>query len=308
MELKRFITLYKKYNYLLLLLPALVLYTVFVAYPFVSSLFLSFFEWPGVGAKTFVGLANYKQVLFGSMQVEFFRALGHNAIFFALGWSLDIGIGLALALILATRLKGHRFFETLFFLPNTLSIVIVGFLWGLLLNPQRGFVNRFFEAVGLDFLAQPWLGDTTLALPTVIVVSSWRGMGFYLLVLLAAMLNIPKELFEAADIDGASIWQKIRNITIPLLVPTIGTLTILKLIWSFNIFDIVFAMTGTQAGPAHATDVLGTLFYRIAFGGLGSSYVDMGLGATVITLMFIVIFPISLIYVYFTERADQDAA
>ena len=295
---------YNRYSYLLMLLPALILYSVFVVYPFISSLFLSLFQWSGMGPKTFVGLANYKQVLFGTMQLEFFRALGHNIFFFAFSLLLEFVVGLVLALILASRLRGHRFFETLFFLPNTLSIVIVGFLWGLLLNPQRGFINRFFEAVGLDFLVLPWLGDPALALPTVVAVSSWRAMGFYVLVLLAALLDIPQELYEAADIDGASFWQKTRRITFPLLLPTLGTLTILHFIWSFNVFDIVYAMEGTQAGPAHATDVLGTLFYRIAFGGLGSSYVDMGLGATVISLMFLLIFPISMAYVFYTERQN----
>lgn len=300
----RVVRAYRKYSFLLMLLPAFLLYTLFVAYPFISSLSLSFFQWSGVGDKTFVGLANYQQVLFGSMQVEFFRALGHNVFFFVFSLALELIIGLALALILASRLRGHRFFETLFFLPNTLSIIVVGFLWGLLLNPQNGFVNRFFDAIGLSMLSQPWLGDTSLALPTVVAISSWRAMGFYILVLLAALLNIPKELYEAADIDGASFWDKTTRISLPLLLPTMGTLTILHFIWSFNVFDIVYATEGAQGGPAHSTDVLGTLFYRIAFGGLGASYVDMGLGATVITLMFLLIFPISLFYVFSTERAN----
>lgn len=300
--MRRLVALYDRNSHFALLVPAVVLYTVFVAYPFISSLHLSFFRWSGVGPKTFVGLANYREVLFGIMSTEFFRALGHNVVFFVVSWFLDIGIGLILALILAVRLRGYRFFETLFFLPNTLSIVVVGFLWSLLLNPQRGFVNKFLEALGLGSLARPWLGDPALALPTVIAVSSWRAMGFYVLVLLAAILNIPRDLYEAAEIDGASPWQQVRRITVPLLVPTIGTLTILKFIWSFNVFDIVYAMEGTQAGPAYATDVLGTLFYRIAFGGLGASHVGMGLGATVVTLMFLVIFPVSLAYVFLTER------
>ncbi len=292
----------KKYSFLWMLAPAFILYTMLIAYPFVSSLILSFFKWPGVGKKIFVGLANYKNVLTGYMSREFYRALGHNVIFFILSWILGVIPGLIFAIFLTARIWGNNFFKTLYFIPNTLSIVIVGFLWSLLLNPQWGFVNQFLKFVGLGFLAKPWLGDTTLALPTIIVVNAWRSMGFYILTFLAGIVGINRELFEAARIDGANERQIIFRIVIPQLYPIIGTVTILKVIWSFNVFDIIFAMEGTQAGPAGATDVLGTLFYRIAFGGLGSSEVGMGLGATVVTLIFLIVFPVSIIYVFMVEK------
>ncbi len=288
-----------------MLVPALAIYTMLIAYPFVSSLALSFFKWPGIGPKEYVGLANYKNVLTGYMSREFYRALGHNVIFFILSWLTGIIPGLIFALFLSAGIWGTNFFKTLFFIPNTLSIVIVGFLWSLLLNPQWGFINQALKIVGLGVLAKPWLGDTTLALPTIILVNAWRSMGFFILTFLAGIVGIDREMFEAARIDGANEWQIITKIIVPQLIPIIGTLTILKVIWSFNVFDIVFAMEGTQAGPAGSTDVLGTLFYRIAFGGLGSSDVGMGLGATVVTLIFLIVFPISIIYVYLVEKRTK---
>ncbi|MCX8012722.1 MAG: sugar ABC transporter permease [Rectinema sp.] len=292
----------RKQSYLLMLLPAIALYTVFVAYPFISSLSLSFYDWPGIGPKKFIGLANYRNVLSGFMSNEFYRALGHNIYFFI--WSLILSVipGLFFAFLLSADIKGTKFLKVIYFFPNTLAIVVVGFLWGLLLNPQWGLINQLFKAIGLKVLARPWLGDTKLALPTIIFVTAWRGLGFYILVYLAAILGIDREMTEAARIDGASEMQIAWRIILPHLLPIIATTSMLKFIWTFNIFDIVYAMEGTQGGPAGSTDVLGTLFYRIAFGGLGSSQVGMGLGATVVTLIFAIVFPVSIFYVFIVEK------
>ncbi len=295
---------FQQYNYLILIVPALLLYAVFIAYPFFSSLFLSFFKWPGIGPKIFVGFDNYKNVLSGYMSREFYRALGHNFYFLFLNWTLSIIPGIILALSLAAGLRGSDVFKTIFFIPNTLSIVIVGFLWALLLNPQWGMINQVLKAIGLDSLAKPWLGDTKLALPTIIVITGWRGMGFYVLTFLAAIVGIDRSMLDAGRIDGANERQIIFRLVLPQMIPIITTVTILKIIWSFNIFDIIFAMEGTQGGPAGSTDVLGTLFYRIAFGGLGSSQVGMGLGATVVTLIFLIVFPVSVLYIYIIEKRE----
>ena len=291
-----------RYGFLLMLAPALVLYTAFVAYPFVSSLALSFYDWPGIGPKKWVGWANYANVLFGAMSREFLPALGHNFYFFALSWVQSMLPGLVLAIGLAAGLRGTNAFKAIFFVPNTLSVVIVGFLWGLLLNPQWGIINQTLKVIGLGVLARPWLGDLNLAFPTIITVNSWRGMGFYVLVFLAGIVGISKEIPEAGRIDGASEVQIALRLVLPQILPLVGTLTMLKVIWSFNVFDIIFAMEGAQAGPAGASDVLGTLFYRIAFGGLGASQIGMGLGATVVTLIFFLVFPVSIVYVYTVDR------
>ena len=286
-----------------MLAPLAVVYTVFIAYPFFSSLVLSFFEWPDIGPKTYIGLDNFRNVLAGFMRREFFRAFRHNIIFFLLSWVLSILPGYLLALCLYTVVKGSSFFKTVFFIPNTLSIIIVGFLWGLLLNPQWGAVNRFLAVFGIQ--GPPWLGDTKLALPTIIAVSCWRSMGFYILTFLAAILGVDRSMIEAAGVDGAKISTVAVRIITPQIYPLLGTLTILLLIWNFNIFDIVFAMEGAQGGPAGSTDVLGTLFYRIAFGGLGSSNIGMGLGASVVTLIFLIVFPFSILYIMTVEKRSK---
>ncbi|GAB1482531.1 sugar ABC transporter permease [Treponema sp.] len=292
----------------LMLFPAVALYTLFVAYPFASSLSLSFYDWAGIGPKTFIGFENYKNVLVGFMSTEFYRAFWHNVVFFV--WSLILSVipSLFFAFLLAVGMKGTGWLKVAFFFPNTLAIVVVGFLWALLLNPQWGLINQLFKAIGLNFLARAWLGDMKLALPTIIVVTAWRGLGFYVLVYLAAILGVDREETEAARIDGATEIQIASRIILPHLLPIIATTSILKFIWTFNIFDIVYAMEGSQGGPAGTTDVLGTLFYRIAFGGLGSSQTGMGLGATVVTLIFLIVFPVSIFYVFVLEkRVERNA-
>ena len=193
----------RSYGFLLMLVPALILYTAFVAYPFLSSLILSFYDWPGIGPKKWVGLANYANVLGGVMSKEFYPAFAHNILFFAVSWLESIIPSLILAFGLAAGLRGTNAFKAIFFIPNTLSIVIVGFLWGLLLNPQWGIINQTLKAVGLASLALPWLGNMNTALVTIVTVNSWRGMGFYILVLLAGIVGISREIPEAGRIDGA---------------------------------------------------------------------------------------------------------
>ncbi|WP_036222570.1 carbohydrate ABC transporter permease [Mesoaciditoga lauensis] len=297
----------KKKYILLFVLPALTLYVTFVIYPFIYSFILSFYRWPGAGARTFVGLQNFKDVLFGSFGSEFRNAFLHNIYYFILVTILELGLGFLLAIFLVSIVKGKRFFQMMVYLPNIISMILVGFIWSMMLNPQIGLVNQVLTHIGLGVLARPWLGDPNLALNTVIAVNVWRNLGFYVLVFTASLLDIPRELLEAAYIDGASNFKVITKILFPLTLPTFQTLSILLFIWTFNVFDIVYALEGAQAGPFRSTDVLGTLFYRTAFGGLGSSRADFGLGAAVAVLIFVVVMPLSLVYAYIVDRRSRNA-
>ncbi len=283
------------------------IYSFIVIYPLISSLVLSLYRWPGVGERVFVGLQNFRTIFTGAFRTELFNAFFHNVYFFVLNTSLELGLGFLIAIMLASKIRGAKIFRTLTFIPNMIPIVIVGFMWRLFLNPQVGLVNQFLQTVGLGGLARPWLGDADLALTTIIFVNVWRNLGFYVLVILAAILDIPNELFEAAYIDGANNRKVVWRIIFPLTFSTFRTLAILLFIWSFNIFDMVYALTGVQAGPFRSTDVLGTLFYRTAFGGLGAAAVDMGLGASITVFIFAVVMPASILYVYLAERRQRGA-
>jgi len=286
-------------------IPALSLYTLFVIYPFGYSLFLSFFKWSGAGPKLFVGLDNFKSILFGRMSQEFINALLHNFYFFARNALCELGVAFLIAIVLASRIWGQRFFRTIVYLPNVISMVLVGFIWVMMLNPQWGLINQVLKAVGLKHLAQPWLGQPKTALTTVILVNVWRNIGFYILVFLAAIIGIPNDIFDAAYIDGAKNWRVIWKIIFPMTFSTFQTLLILIFIWSFNIFDVVYSLAGVQAGPVRSTDVLGTVFYRTAFGGLGSSGQDYGLGAAIVVLIFLMVIPLSMIYALMMDRRKR---
>lgn len=293
-----------RHAYLLMLAPALFMYLLFIIWPFLNSIRMSFYDWPGVGPMDdFVGLDNYRLILTRApFNDQFFNAFEHNIEVFALRTAFWLAVGFGLALILSRRLPGVGIFKTLYFIPNALSVVIVGFLWNLLLNPQFGPVNQLLRAVGLDSLARPWLGDPTLALPSIIVVSAWASMGFPILVFLAAIIDIPSDLVDAARVDGAGEWRVIRDVVLPLLRPVLLTLIALNFIWSFESFELIFAMEGASGGPFYATDVLGTFFYRVAFGGMGATFTGMGLGAAITTVMLLIVLPVSALVIVLQRR------
>jgi raffinose/stachyose/melibiose transport system permease protein len=280
---------------ILMLGPALVLYGVLVLYPMVNSFFLSLYAWPGVGPRRWVGLENYiKLFTRPPWSFDFGNALSHNVLLFGLAIVLKLVVGMLLALVLAENYRGARVYRTVVFLPIVISLIAVGFLWKLMLQPQWGAVPGLLRLVGLGHLVKPWLGDARLALVTIAVINAWRSMGFVVVVLGAAMLAIPAELDEAAIIDGASTAKRWRYITVPLSIPTVLTLLTLEFIWSFEQFDLVYALETSEGGPSRATDVLGLLFYRSAFGGFSGTQTQMGFGAAIAFTMFLMILPISI--------------
>lgn len=300
----------KQHSYLLMLVPGLAMYLAFIIWPFANTIRVSFYNWSGLGPlDDFVGLRNYTN-LFNRAPInrQFSNALSNTAQVFLLSTILSTFVGLMFALILSRKIPGSRFYQALYFMPNTLSVVVVGFLWNLLLNPQFGAVNAVLRSIGLDSLARPWLGDPDFALPSIVAVSAWANMGFPVLIFLAAILGIPSDLLEAARLDGASELRVIASIVIPLLWPTLITLIVLNFIASVNTFELVFAMAGSEGGPFFATDVLGTLFYRMAFGGVGGVYAGTGLGgaAALATLMLVVVLPVSIFVIIYQRKVSHE--
>ena len=281
-----------RHIYVAFILPGLLLYGVFMVYPLLSAMVYSVFRWDGLLRSGFAGLENFKTVLTGvAYQPRFWGALGHNAIFFAFTLTLQTTIGLYLAVQLTKERKGTAAFQTIYFIPYTLSMVVVGFLCLQLLNPTWGAIPRGLRTLGLAGWVHPWLGDTGTALITVILVNFWRWVGFPVLVFKAGLQSIPKELREAAAVDGATKTRLFRYITLPLLIPTIMMMSIMTFIWDFNAFDLIFVMQGSSGNPHYATDVLATLFYRTAFGDstTGGAAGEIGIASAIAVLMFIII-------------------
>ncbi len=276
----------------LFLLPAFLLYTVFMIWPLFQSLYFSFFEFKGLARGDFVGLRNFQELLTRyPVNEQLPRAFLHNIYFFVGTMAIQNTMGLLFARLLHGSRRGKRFFQTVYILPYLISALVVGYLWSLMLNPLFGPVNQVLKAIGLEELALPWLGDPRTALPAIILVNAWQWMGFPMLLFSAGLANITDDLREAAQIDGATHWKLFRHIELPLLLPVIGIVTVLTFIGNFNAFGIVWAMGGVNGEPAGATDVLGLVFYRTAFrGGIDA----FGLASALAVLMFVFIFGVSM--------------
>lgn len=294
---------------LIFLAPALIIYGAFMAYPLISSLSYSLFEWDGFIRRGFAGISNFVTVLTRWPYNErFFGALGHNALFFVLTFALQTTLGLLVAVLLARKMRGSAFFQAAYFLPHTLSLVVVAFLWRMLLNPTWGAVAQGLRRVGLGDWVRPWLGQSDTALLAVIFVNAWAWLGFPILVYLAALQAIPKEFEEASLVDGANRWQIFRYVTFPLLLPSLAMVTILTFIWDFNAFELVFVMQGASGPPAYATDLLATFFYRTAFGDptTGGEPGQIGIAAAIGVLMLLLIGVVSAFGVRFTQRSQTE--
>lgn len=273
--------------------PALLLYTVFIIYPLLSALQYSLFEWQGTRQVGFAGLGNFIDLFTRyPFNEQLVRAFWHNVVFFVGTMAIQNTLGLTFAVLLHRSRFGKRLLQTLYTLPYLVSPLVVGYLWSLILNPTFGPLNAALRAAGLDGLALPWLGDPRTALPAIILVNAWQWVGFPMLLFGAALAGLPDELEDASRVDGASAWQHFRHITLPLLTPAIGTLTVLTFVGNFNVFGIVYAMGGSEGGPAGSTDVLGLLFWRTAFRG---DVEAIGRSSALAVLMFIVIFGTSLL-------------
>lgn len=299
-----------KNNHLVMFLaPAIIIYGLFMAYPLVSSLSYSLFEWDGFLRKGFAGLKNFGTVLTRWPYNErFWSALTHNAYFFVVTFLIQTTLGLLVAVLLAKKRRGFAFFQTAYFLPYTLSLVVVGFLWRMLLNPTWGALAQGLKRMDLAGAVQPWLGQSSTALTAVVLVNAWSWLGFPILVFVAAVQAIPNEFSEAALVDGANAWQNFRFVTLPLLVPSLAMVTILTFIWDFNAFELVFVMQGASGSPAYATDLLATLFYRTAFGDptTGGEPGQIGIAAAIGVLMLIIIGVVSVFGVRFTNSRQTE--
>ncbi len=299
----------RNWHLFVFLTPALLVYGVFMAYPLLSSLSYSVFEWDGFLRRGYAGLQNFATVLTRWPYNErFWNAIAHNTWFFVLTFAIQTTLGLFVAVLLARKWRGFAFFQAAYFLPYTLSLVVVGFLWLMLLNPTWGMVAQGLRAFGLDEWVQPWLGQRSTALTTVILVNAWGWIGFPILVFLAAVQAIPQEFHEAAFVDGASPWQDFRFVTFPLLLPSIAMVTILTFIWDFNAFELVFVMQGASGSPNYATDLLATFFYRTAFGDptTGGEPGQIGIASAIGVLMLLIIGVVSAFGVRFMQRSQTE--
>lgn len=267
--------------------PALAFFLLFAVFPLLSTIYISFYQ-----EDVFVGLKNFVFLFTNDEASErLLYAFLHNCQFFLIAASIQLPTALFMAALLTSgRVRRMTsFYRTLLFIPTTLSVVIVGFIWRLIISPLWGIVDY------------PLLGEKLTALPTITLMSVWQYMGIPMVFLYSALLSIPSNIIEAAQVDGASDLRIFFRIKIPLIAPQIGIITILTFIWTFNGFDIIYALNGGMPGPDYATDVLGTLFYRTFF-GWGADLGNQNLGAATATVIFFIILLGTAVYFATVQR------
>jgi raffinose/stachyose/melibiose transport system permease protein len=281
----------RRYYILIFLLPAIIIYTCFMALPLFNSMIMSFFTGEGLIPNQFCGFENYVKLFTKIPYKErFFNALRNNVKFFLMVLTIQNLGGLFISILVTRKFRGNTFFRRITYLPTTLSVLVAGFLFCLILNPVWGLFDQILAAIGLESWIRPWLGDPATALPAISFVTGWQYLGIPILFFTAAIDGIDESIFEAAKIDGAGTWQTVKYIIIPLITPVIGIITILTFVGNFTGFDIIYAMAGSTGAPGYATDIFGTLFYRAAFAAKDRGGWGIGMGATVASVTFIIIF------------------
>ncbi|MCY1125639.1 sugar ABC transporter permease [Frigidibacter sp. RF13] len=283
---------------IIFLAPAVLVYTAVMIWPLFNTLRLSLYV-SEAGGRHFAGLANFR-TLFGDPRwsASFWNALGNNVWFFIIHMIVQNPIGIALAAILShPRLRFSAFYRSAIFIPTILSFVIVGFAWKLILSPIWGIAPGMLDAVGLKSLFAPWLGKEEYALTTLALISVWQFVGIPMMLIYAALLSIPEEVLEAGEIDGLTGWAAFWKIKLPLILPSIGIISILTFVGNFNAFDLIYAAQGALAGPNFSTDILGTFLYRTFF-GFQLQLGDPHMGSAIATAMFVIILTGVCIYLW----------
>lgn len=280
--------------------PAIVVFVGFVIFPVILAGYYGFFRWKGYGPATdFVGFDNY-MIIF--QDPAFHDVLRHNGFILVLSLVIQGPIAVILALLLNQKIRGRSLIRVLIFVPYIISEVIVGIGWGLMLQTS-GAVNALLESIGLGALQADWLSDPNIAIWSLMVIISWKYIGFAVILFLAGLQSIPDELFEAAAIDGASYWQIQRTITLPLLGPTLRIWAFLSIIGSLQLFDLVFIIWGQYVASTAGTSTMAT--YMVANGRTSGNF---GYGSAVAVVMFLISLVIALIYQRFVLRRDTAGA
>jgi len=277
---------------ILFMLPACLLYGLFVAYPVIRALWVSFNRWDGYArSMTFVGLDNFKNILFNDP--VFWGSFKNTFYLLAVPGVITLALALFFASVLSSGIKGSKLFRVAFFFPNIMSVVIVALLWSFVYNPSFGILNGLLRLVGLEQLTRTWL-EPIRVIPALVAPIVWCGVGFYMILFLAGIQNIPQVLYEAAYIDGANSWQSFRHVTLPLLREILSIAIVFIVIGGLKIFGLLWVIT--SGNPTRHSQVIASYMYQKAI-----SEGNMGYGTAISVLLFILVLTATLISMKMTQ-------
>ena len=274
--------------------PNFIGFAVLTLVPVVTLFYYAFTDWNVFGGATFTGLDNFRRMIHDD---AFWTSFWNTVYYAALHIPLTLVLSLALALLLNRRLRGVAFFRTAAFFPYITSIVAIAVVWNTLFSPQFGPINQFLRLIGIDN-PPGWTASATWSMPAVIIVGTWREVGYYMLLFLAGLQTIPRELYEAARMDGANAWNQFRNVTLPSLRPTTFFVTIILTIGSFKVFDLILVMT--QGGPGTSTLVLSQFIYKKGF-----QENQFGYASAVALVLFGICIAVTIVQFVVNKRRDR---
>lgn len=274
------------------ILPNLIGFFIFTFVPIIFSLFLSFCEWNSGGNIRFIGLKNF--IYMFTEDRSFGISLLNTLYFTAVTVPVTLAFALGLAILMNKPLKGKVFFRSVLFFPYVASLVVIAVVWMALFNPDRGPVNSLLIALGISNPPR-WAASTTWAMPTIIGLTVWKGMGYYMIVYLAALQGVPGDLYEAASLDGASRWQQFMNVTWPSVMPTTFYILMMLMVTAFKSYDTMYITT--QGGPGEATKVLAYHIYNTAF--VSSKF---GYASALAMILFVIVISVTLLQFKFEKK------
>lgn len=274
------------------ILPALAFYLVFMIGPVAETVALSFFRWKGIGGSEFkfIGLRNYIKVFSDD---NFWKSFGRMIYFVILNVGLQMVLGFVLAYLVSLKLRGSKFFKLVFFLPSVLSVTAVSLMWKMILSTNDGMLNALLTSLGLEALTRSWLTDPSICFTVIALINVWLQVGMPFVILLAGILGIPSEMYEAAAIDGADGWQRIFKITIPMMKEILAVCTILVLSNSMKVFDVFYVITSGSFGPGNVNLIPMGYMYTTSFRGN-----DFGRGSVMALCVMVVGAAVSML-IYF---------
>lgn len=281
------------------LAPAALVLLLFMAIPMANSIVLSFQAWNGMSDPAWIGLRNYRD-MFGDR--IFLLALGNTAYFTVVTVLLQSILPLLVAALLSSGIRGGVIFRTAYFMPVIISLAISGLLWAMIYEPNFGVLNSVLRGIGLDGWTQLWLADRSTVMPSIIAMSVWQSLGFYLVIYFAAMQSIPTELYDAAKMDNANALRRFWHVTVPALRPVIVLVVVLNTINGIKVFDQIWVMTA--GGPNHASQTLGTYLYSTSFGAMGSSNPQLGYATAIAIVILVLSAILSVIQIRIGKRLE----
>ena len=275
------------------ILPNFIGFAILTLVPILVLIYVAFTRWDVFGTPEWIGVDNFTRL---AGDESFRTALVNTLYYAAVHIPVTLILSLGLALLLNTKLRGLAFFRTAAFFPYITSIVAVAAVWNMLFSPDMGVINQGLRAIGIDN-PPGWTTSTTWAMPAVIIVGTWRETGYYMLLFLAGLQTVPRELYEAARVDGANAWHQFMNITLPCLRPTTFFITIILTIQSLKVFDLVLVMT--NGGPGESTLVLSQFIYNQGF--VNSEF---GYGSSAAVVLFLIALAVTVIQYLVNKRSE----